>query len=61
MPQTGDRVQHPGVYSSRCCSYENSLGLDQEFPMCGTCSRPTQWAAVTPGHTSPDDKERRIA
>ena len=61
MYGTGDRVQQPGVYTSRCCSYENSLGMDQEFPVCGACSRPTEWAAVTPGQASPDDKERRIA
>jgi hypothetical protein len=61
MNSTGDRVQQPGVYTSRCCSYENALGQDQEFPVCGTCSRHTAWAAVTPGQARPSDSARRIA
>ena len=48
MVKTGDRVRQPGLYSSACCSYENGLGMDQEAPPCGTCSRPTDWVPVTP-------------
>ena len=48
MVKTGDRIRQPGVYSSACCSYENGLGVDQEAPPCGTCSRPTEWVPVTP-------------
>jgi hypothetical protein len=51
--KTGERVRQPGLYTSRCCSYENGLGVDQEFPPCGTCGRPTEWLAVTPGHARP--------
>ena len=61
MNATGDQVERPGVYTSRCCSYENALGMDQEFPVCGTCSRPTAWAAVTQGQASAADPKRRIA
>ena len=61
MHTSGDRVQQSGVYTSRCCSYENALSQDQEFPVCGTCSRPTQWAPVTPGDARPSDRARRIA
>jgi hypothetical protein len=61
MPISGDRVQQPGVYTSRCCSYRNALGHDQEFPMCGTCSRATQWAPVTPDDARPSDPAGRIA
>jgi hypothetical protein len=55
MPRTGEHVREPGVYSSRCCSYEDGLGESDEFPRCGTCGRPTEWIAVTVG------RERRKA
>jgi hypothetical protein len=61
MNSTGDRVQQPGLYSSRCCSYETALGETQDFPVCGTCGRSAQWMAVTPGTARPDDPRRRIA
>jgi|RhiMetdeSRZDD1v2_1073273.scaffolds.fasta_scaffold11378_8 hypothetical protein len=61
MNSTGDRVQQPGLYSSRCCSYENALAETQEFPVCGTCGRSTEWMAVTPGTASSEDARRRIA
>jgi hypothetical protein len=52
--KTGQLVRQPGVYTTRCCSYEDALAEDQEFPVCGTCSRPAEWAAVTPGNARPD-------
>jgi hypothetical protein len=61
MHSTGERVLQPGVYTSHCCSYEDALAEAQEFPVCGTCARPTQWARVTPGEASPDDPARRVA
>jgi hypothetical protein len=48
MPRTGEKVKQPGVYSSRCCSYENALGENEEFPRCGGCSKPAEWIQVTP-------------
>jgi hypothetical protein len=47
--RTGERVRQPGVYSSSCCSYEDGLAMDQEAPVCGNCSRATEWIAATPG------------
>lgn len=49
MPRTAESVRQPGVYSSRCCSYENAVGENDVFPPCGTCGRPADWIEITPG------------
>jgi hypothetical protein len=58
MGRTGEHVRQPGLYTTQCCSYENGLGEDQQFPVCGRCGRATDWRLVTPGGATPDDRTR---
>jgi hypothetical protein len=46
MPKTGNRTTTPGIYRSRCCKHESTMGTGNKFPPCGYCGNAATWVLV---------------
>lgn len=46
MPKTGNKTTAGGIYRSKCCRYESTLGVGNKCPPCAKCLGGTTWTLV---------------